>query len=580
MTQIIKCFIASPSDTSSEREICDKVFQNINKTIGDYLDFRIESLKWEKDVRPGFSTDGQAVINEQIGENFQMFIGIMHKKFGTPTNHADSGTEEEFNNAYERFKTRKDIEIMFYFNDEAPSSLSGIDLLQLDKVLKFKRKIAELGGFYYQYKGHEEFETALRNHLNLYFFKIFGSKKKAEIDEINNTKKAISIILQQRFNDSLRGFSNQPIIWIDPILSSTNEISRNADDNYNNRVELTSIITEPTSILIKAPQQFGLTSLSHYLIKEAWNNDSFWVYIDAQKCQSHSIDKNVRREAESLSIDISQIKCIILDAWNDHEIDSFKKLKNLCDNYNEIPIIVMQTIDDSKFLTETNKYKIDRSFTILHLLALTRANIRKVVSEYNKAKEIGEENIILSKVISDLETLNIHRTPYNCLTLLRVAEKHFDESPLNRTKMLEMVLFILFDMDELPNYKTKPDLKDCEYILGRYCEKLIRNNIYEFSRENFIDELREFCKEKLIDLELDIVFDILNQNNIIVRRDFGFVFRSSYWVYYFAAKRMHSNQEFADYILSSKRYISFPEIIEFYTGADRQGATQIVAAYS
>ena len=32
---------------------------------------------------------------------------------------------------------------------------------------------------------------------------------------------------------------------------------------------------------------------------------------------------------------------------------------------------------------------------------------------------------------------------------------------------------------------------------------------------------------------------------------------------------MHNDKEFADYIFSSKKYMSFPEIIEFYTGIDR-----------
>lgn len=229
----------------------------------------------------------------------------------------------------------------------------------------------------------------------------------------------------------------------------------------------------------------------------------------------------------------------------------------------------MHTIDDSKFLSGQNDIKIDRTFKILHLLALPRNQLRKVVSEYNKVREIGAEDAVLKKVVSDLEVLNIHRTPLNCLTLLKVSEKYFDESPVNRTNMLEMVLFVLFNMDGIPTYKTKPDLKDCEYVLGRFCEKLIRQDLYSFSRDAFLNEITAFCKEKLIDLEVDVVFDVLAANNIITKLDLGYIFRSSYWIYYFAAKRMHNDPDFANYIFSSKKYIAFPEIIEFYTGTDR-----------
>lgn len=80
--KIYKAFIASPSDTNIERNLCDKIFDEINSGLGDIYKFRIESLRWEKDVRPSIKDkDGQSMIFEQIGESFEIFIGIMNKKF-------------------------------------------------------------------------------------------------------------------------------------------------------------------------------------------------------------------------------------------------------------------------------------------------------------------------------------------------------------------------------------------------------------------------------------------------------------------------------------------------------------------
>jgi hypothetical protein len=76
--------------------------------------------------------------------------------------------------------------------------------------------------------------------------------------------------------------------------------------------------------------------------------------------------------------------------------------------------------------------------------------------------------------------LNLHRTPLNCLTLLKVSEIDFDESPVNRSEMIKRVLFLLFNIDDVPTYKTRPDLKDCEYVLGYFCEHLIRDGAYSF----------------------------------------------------------------------------------------------------
>jgi len=177
--RIYKCFIASPSDTENERKICEKVFTEINRNLGNVYDFRIESLKWENDVRPSFGTDAQDVINKQIGNDYELFIGIMYKKFGMPTSKAGSGTEEEFNNAYDRYKNNGGncVEIMFYFNNKAPDNLSDINTTELEKVNSFKDKVSALGGFYCKYDGCDEFEEKLRNHIIKYFTDIYKKKK-------------------------------------------------------------------------------------------------------------------------------------------------------------------------------------------------------------------------------------------------------------------------------------------------------------------------------------------------------------------------------------------------------------------
>lgn len=568
-TKTYKCLIASPSDTKKERIICEKVFTEINNSIGERFDFRLESLKWENDTRPAFGEYSQAVINEQLGTEYQIFIGIMYKKFGTPTKVAGSGTEEEFNNAFKKFSNHEKVEIMFYFNDEPPKKLSDIDISELDKVQAFKKKVDNLGGYYWSYSGIKDFEDKIRQHLNDFFLKEFGKESKISSSKITELKEQNRKIFKERLVKALCTFNGQPFIWVEPVLSITNEISQNPDDNYNKRYKVEELLSNPVSTIIKSPPQFGLTSLAHYLVKEAWEREELWIYVDSEDVKPHNIQNHVKREVESFGLNVSDIKCIILDSWNCNESTMFKKLKNISEAFQNIPLFVMETIDDSKFLTDECVEKIDREFQVLFLLALPRTQIRKVVSAYNNVKEIGDEDILISKVVSDLDALNIHRTPLNCLTLLKVSEKYFDESPVNRTNMLEMVLFVLFNLDGLPTYKTKPDLKDCEYVLGRFCENLIRNSIYEFTKEHFIKELRSFSEEKLIDLDVEIVFNILTLNNILINRGIVYIFRASYWIFFFAAKQMHSNPQFAEYIFTSKKYISFPEIVEFYTGIDR-----------
>jgi hypothetical protein len=575
--KIFKAFIASPSDTARERELCSKVFEEINAGLGGIYNFRIEPLKWEKDVRPTINgKDGQSNIFDQIGDSFEVFIGIMNKKFGTPTSRAGSGTEEEFNEAYKRYSEKGDLEIIFYFNDEPPKSMSEINASELLKIEEFRKKLQPLG-IYGIYKGISEFEENLRKHLTKFFIEEFKKKESQPLNaqQLVN-KEALRKIFKKKLSDSLKGFDEQPKIWIEPIISRSSELSQNADENYSQRVLIEEILLSDKSYFISAPSQFGLTTLGHHLINEAWENNELWIYLDNISTKPHTIHNAVKNEVESLDQDIKDVKCIVFDSFLNRDRVSYKKLKNLIDANPDKRIIVLNTVNETLYIDkeesqkiEDKEMKINKDFDHLHLIALPRTQVRNIVKQYNKEKNIGDENSVLNKVTTELQSLNLHRTPYNIITILKVSEKYYDESPINRTKMIEMILFVLFDVGEIPRYSTKPDLKDCEYVLGRYCDIMLRNEIYSFDKNDFTKTLKQFCAEKLIDLDIDVVFEILNNNNIIVF-DYGkYRFKSSFWVYYFGAKRMHNDSSFKEYIFSSKKYSAYPDIIEFYTGIDR-----------
>lgn len=565
--KILKCFIASPSDTMAERNICEEVFHEINTSLGVPYNVELQSVRWEKNVRPGIGEDGQTVINEQVGDQYDLFIGVMYTKFGSPTHRADSGTEEEFNIAFERSKKEKGLEIMFYFNDR-PISPSQLNINEYNKVKTFRDTIVGTKCLYSMYDGEDDFKAKLKHHLTTYLNQIFNKKQHGELGEMPRT----TFLLEERLNKSLQLFAGQPRIWIDPIISSKSDMSTCPDDNYDNRVEVASIISNPYDAIISAPPQFGLTCLSHYMIMEAWKENFFWLYIDAKKIKAHNVPQYIKNELIELGLkEDTIIKCVIVDGWNSMDNMALKKLKSICDQFDSIPIILMRTLDNSKFIKEKqDDVKIERNFQLLYLLAMTRNQIRTVVTEYNKTVSIADTDTLLEKIVSDLTTLNIHRTPQNCLTLLKADEKRFDVSPVNRSQMLEDVLYVLFEFTEVPRYNSQPDVKDCQFILGCFCEKLIRENRMIFTREDFLSITKEASDKNLIDIDVLLVFNILINNNIIIiANDNTFCFKSAFWLLYFAARQMSYNNEFAEYIFKSKKYLDYPELIEFYTGIDR-----------
>lgn len=374
---------------------------------------------------------------------------------------------------------------------------------------------------------------------------------------------------KRRLDEALQSFSSQPSVWVSPILSTASEIAKDA--RQANKVAVEDICKSPRNAFIKAPPQYGLTCLAHHMIMRAWEiHKNNWIYLDAKSLKPHraSIEDAIKAELDLLAISRDEIDCIILDSWNTEDKDSIKLINNIIANIGEIPLICMQQIDGGNFTQDM--VSTEKPHEIYYLWALSRTCLREMVSAYNETRPIGDDDAVTNRLVADFEALNLHRTPLNCLTLLKVSEIDFDESPVNRSEVIRRVLLLLFSSEELPTYKTKPDLKDCEYVLGYFCEILIREEIRLFARDKFLLEIKKCCQERFIDLETNLVFDVLYKNNIIVKRGNLFTFKFRYWVLYFAAQRMHQSKEFAEYILSDMRYINYPEIIEFYTGADRR----------
>jgi hypothetical protein len=167
----LRIFIASPGDVSEERDIVSNVvipeIQRIfgdNQLLGNKHQIELEAIRWETHAWPDVGDDAQDVINQEIGA-YDILVGIMWKRFGTPTKRAGSGTGEEFERAYEYFKAYKKPKIMFYFRTAPFYTTTSSELAQFQKVVKFRGKLEELGVLFWEYNSPLQFERNVREHL-------------------------------------------------------------------------------------------------------------------------------------------------------------------------------------------------------------------------------------------------------------------------------------------------------------------------------------------------------------------------------------------------------------------------------
>ena len=133
-----------------------------SEDLGVYL----KLIKWETHAYPAAGADAQDVINTQIDEEYDVFVGIMWKRFGTGSNRAKSGTVEEFSRAFTRFKATGSPQLMFYFKNSG--LVTTDEATENNDVQRFRSGLATMGLLIWDFIDTEQFGKLIRIHLTRY----------------------------------------------------------------------------------------------------------------------------------------------------------------------------------------------------------------------------------------------------------------------------------------------------------------------------------------------------------------------------------------------------------------------------
>jgi hypothetical protein len=177
----IDVFFSAPGDIQKELAHAQWAIDELNETIGRDRRVFLQLRHWQSHTVPDMGRP-QGVITEQISD-YDVYVGVMWCRFGTPTGKAGSGTEEEFNLAYESWENSNRPRIMFYFNQSAymPRTLEEND--QMRSVLEFRDRISKVG-LTRNYETLHEFGRSFREHLAKFVLSRWESSSAGEEDPV------------------------------------------------------------------------------------------------------------------------------------------------------------------------------------------------------------------------------------------------------------------------------------------------------------------------------------------------------------------------------------------------------------
>lgn len=142
----IKVFVSCPGDVKKEKDLVKKAAEILSSSYAD-SDLSFIIYDW-LDLNRKFGPRPQEIINS-IYTDYDIYIGILWNRFGTPSGAFDpdsgidfrSGTEEEFSLSVKRWKGGEKLEIYFYFKEMSRPSL--LNRAQQNLVMDFQEKIEQ-----------------------------------------------------------------------------------------------------------------------------------------------------------------------------------------------------------------------------------------------------------------------------------------------------------------------------------------------------------------------------------------------------------------------------------------------------
>lgn len=564
--KLFKIFLASPGDTEAERLVAEEAVDEINKSIGSRDNFRLELLKWENDTYPSVGEDGQDAIYKQIGSDYQIFVGMMWKKFGSPTKRAGSGTEEEFQLAYDRYTDKKDIQIMFYFNS-CPIPQDA-DLIQFQKVREFKKKIESLGAYHKSFELTKDFEKKLRMDLTRYV--------KDVLKEENTASEATPVVTQEKrqvipeiresfkefLNDIEARFAHSKVdnllledIYIAPDLKDLNNGKKSATLKVENLDDLTNDINvEGIKFAFIGYDSAGKSANCKYLFQRYFELGLYPVLINGTEFGSNIrsdtlqnlVEQKISEQYEvpfQLSeIDITRA-IIIVDDF--HKATKGKNkywhllMKNLEDYFIHI-IITGSTLMPIESLNKQDPFKNFKLYSILEFGPKFRYDLVNKWNTIGIEPRFQDHNEILRK--NDAYIFHIKAIigknyvpsyPFYLLSILQALESGNVQNP--NYSIHGFYYEVLINECFSKAIKNRKEISLYYNYLTQFCFFVFEQGVKDISLEEFDAFHKMYCDKHDLTYRKETILETFDTAKLLYVNNRVYI-KEKYVYYFFVAK--------------------------------------------
>lgn len=176
---LLRVFLASPSDLESERRLSRDAVERVNRVLRT-IEWSVELLGWE-DRLPGYGRP-QALINQDV-DACDLFIGVVWRRWGSPTAEFGSGFEEELERARTRRRQTGRPEIWIFLKQIEPEQVDDPGE-QLRRVLLFRQQLERENELLFnEFASPEAWRARIHDDLLAYVLQIHEKRRQDAASE-------------------------------------------------------------------------------------------------------------------------------------------------------------------------------------------------------------------------------------------------------------------------------------------------------------------------------------------------------------------------------------------------------------
>lgn len=360
------------------------------------------------------------------------------------------------------------------------------------------------------------------------------------------------------------------------------------NDEKMTGIDLQSVVECEENLIIQGTEKSGKTILAHYFAKQyyerKWDFLKVPIYINVDNLKlknNNEITNQIFELLSKLFTDGFEIKksefkrllvlgklFLIFDNCN----DKFKldRVYNFINEYKSCRYMILRNsrfgyfIDEETINIEINNDEI--KFITYEILPLTKNDVRQLYKKISPSEKQSE--IFFDKVMKDMDTIGLTRTPFNASLLLFIYNNDLYSSPSNQTKVIEQFLeTILGKLNPEDQYYSNYDFENKEDFLANLANVMLKNGKYSINKSSFNEFVTTYHQSRGFDLEQSMFDKLFFDKMILINYNGNVCFRFEFMFHYYLAKYALKDKKVYEKIL--KDYVNFDQEVIHISGLRR-----------